>query len=87
MQEDLSPNEEDLHVLRGFDDITVYRTQVGFIGIKQNSMYQDEQVIVVPPEVLDRFVDLLRRVKDEILTDKADEAAERAGNDIPPLNG
>lgn len=87
MEEADRSNEEGTHVLRGFDDITVYRTQVDFIGIKQSSMHQDEQIIVVPPEVLGRLIELLRRVKDEILTDKADEASERSGNDVPPLNG
>lgn len=67
--------------------VEVYRTQEDMIGIKQEGgLGYDDSIIVVSPERVDSLIRFLRSVKDEILTDKADNAEARTIRGQPPLN-
>ena len=66
--------------------IEVYRTEQDMVGIRQeNALGDDDDVVVVSLERVDRLIAMLRAVKDEVLTDRAD-AAEAGSVDPPPLS-
>lgn len=68
--------------------IEVYRTEKDFVAIRQENVLGDEDdVVLLSPERVDRLILMLRAVKDEILTDRADAAEARSTHPPPLSNG
>lgn len=83
------PNPHSLPTEWGFE---VYRTESDRVAIRQDAgggPYDDEEpVVVIAPERVDALIGFLRAVKDQILTDRADDAEGRVRAAVPPpLNG
>ena len=80
--------EEPRHVLPSEPGIEVYPTVQDMIALRQHGRFGDDpNIIVVSPERLDRLIALLRAVKDEILTARADDAEARSSEPPPISNG
>ena len=58
--------------------IEVYRTDSNMIVIKQEDPVAEDALVMISPDRVDRLVGFLRAVREEILTDQADAAEERA---------
>ncbi|MBW3569562.1 MAG: hypothetical protein KY467_00525 [Gemmatimonadetes bacterium] len=66
----------------------VYRTEKDLVAIRQEDLLgNDDAVVLISPERVDRLILMLRAVKDEILTDRADAAEARSTEHPPVSNG
>ena len=82
----MSDSDEKQYYLPTEQGIEVYRTTQNMIAIKQeDSVGNDDAIVIVSPARLDQLIRFLRLVKDEILTDQADEA-EAHSAELPPLS-
>jgi hypothetical protein len=57
--------------------LEVYQNTQGMIVIKQPDPMGEDAIVVVSPERADYLVQFIQAVKDRILTERADRAAQR----------
>lgn len=82
----MSGSDEKQYYLPTEYGIEVYRTTQNMIAIKQeDTAVNEEAIVIVSPARVDQLIRFLRLVKDEILTDQADEAEARS-TELPPLS-
>ena len=80
-QNNEEPNPYTVQPDLGFE---VYRNARDQIAIKQEGIFgDDDQYVYVSPERVNKLIQFLAAVRDEILTDRADAASE--ANDIREL--
>jgi hypothetical protein len=78
---------ENPYTLPDDPGLEVYQNQSGTISIKQeDSLGNEPAIVLVTPERVDRLIGFLRAVKDEILTQRADAAAEENSSAGPRLS-
>ena len=64
----------------------VSRTEGDMIAIRQEDpLGNDAGCILVSPERVDRFIQMLQAVKEDILTERADAAEARSAKGEPPI--
>jgi hypothetical protein len=65
----------------------VFRAEGEMIGIRQeDGVGNDTGTILVSPERVERLIQMLQAVKDEIMTERADAAEARFGKVLPLRN-
>lgn len=64
--------------------VQVYRNPYNQVVIKQENPLDDDTFVVLAPERIETIIGFLRVVRDDILTDRADEAAAR-NQSLDPL--
>ena len=76
--------DEEKYILPAEYATEVYRTETDLIAIRQeDTLGNDDSVVIISPERVDRLIQLLKNVKEQILTDRADAAEARARREPP----
>lgn len=75
---DEEQEDESSYKLPSDPGIEVYQNKNGHIVIMQESLYgDDDQYVQFSPERAEKVIEYIRAVKEEIMTDRADEASAR----------